>query len=162
MRVIVCGSRNWTDREQIAHRLSELPGTTTIVHGAAKGADQIAHQEGQKLGLLLEPHPADWGALGKRAGVIRNMEMAYLGADLCIAFWDGRSAGTRDMVDRAEAQGIPIELYCEGRPKLGASRDREARVAAPGESDEPETVAPRPQPRPKPERPKPRMQEVKP
>lgn len=117
MRVIVCGSRNWTDRDHIAERLSELPGTTTLVHGDAKGADRIAHQEGQKLGLLLEPHPADWETHGKRAGVIRNEEMAKLGADLCLAFWDGRSRGTAHMVDTAERHGIPLELYTEGRPQ---------------------------------------------
>lgn len=116
MRVIVCGSRAWTNREQIAERLSELPGTSTIVHGAAKGADRIAAQEGQKLGLLIEEHPADWQTHGKRAGVIRNEEMAKLGADLCLAFWDGRSRGTSDMVDRAERHGIPLELFVEGRP----------------------------------------------
>jgi hypothetical protein len=116
VRVIVCGSRRWSDRDQIAHRLSELPGTSTIVHGGASGADRIAGQEAQKLGLLIEEHPAQWHIYGKLAGPTRNEKMAALGADLCIAFWDGHSRGTADMVDRAEKHGIPIELYCEGRP----------------------------------------------
>lgn len=116
MRVIVCGSRDWTDREAIADRLFRLPPGSTIVHGNAKGADRIAGQEGQKLGHLIEEHPADWETHGKRAGYLRNAHMASLGADLCLAFWDGRSRGTSDMVDRAETHGIPIELYCEGRP----------------------------------------------
>lgn len=115
MRVIVCGSRGWTDREQIANRLFDLPPGSTIVHGAAKGADRIAAQEGQKLGHLIEEHPADWRD-GKRAGFFRNERMAKLGADLCLAFWDGRSKGTSMMVDLAEKHGIPVELYCEGRP----------------------------------------------
>jgi hypothetical protein len=41
---------------------------------------------------------------------MRNEEMAALGADLCIAFWDGRSTGTKDMVDRAYDHGIEVEL----------------------------------------------------
>jgi hypothetical protein len=116
MRVIVCGSRQWTDREAIANRLFDLPVDSVIVHGAAPGADRIAGQEAEKLGLLVEEHPADWDYYGKRAGFVRNERMAKIGADLCIAFWDGHSRGTAMMVDLAERYDIPIELYCEGRP----------------------------------------------
>lgn len=112
MRVIVCGSRNWHDRDRISDRLALLPGEddTTIVHGAAKGADRISHQEAQKLGLLVEAHPADWDRYGKRAGLVRNEHMAELGADLCIAFWDGRSNGTAHMMAAADSRGIPVEV----------------------------------------------------
>lgn len=116
MRVIVCGSRDWTDREAIAGRLFDLPPGSTIVHGNAKGADRIAGQEGQKLGHLIEMHPANWEAHGKSAGPIRNRIMAELGADLCLAFWDGHSRGTAHMVDCAEKRGIPLELVVDGRP----------------------------------------------
>lgn len=109
-RVIVCGSRGWTDRGRISDRLALLPDDTVVVHGAARGADRIAHQEAQKLGLLVEPHPADWDRLGKRAGFVRNEEMAEAGASLCIGFWDGRSTGTTDMLDRARAHGIEVEV----------------------------------------------------
>jgi len=116
VRVIVCGSRYWQDREAIANRLFDLPTHSVIVHGAAKGADRIAGQEAEKLGLLVEEHPADWDYHGRRAGFIRNERMAMLGADLCLAFWDGRSSGTAMMVDLAEKHGIPLELYTEGAP----------------------------------------------
>ena len=110
MRVIVCGSRKWRDRDAITNRLADLPGDSVIVHGNAAGADRIAHQEGQKLGLLVEPHPADWETHGKSAGPIRNREMARLGADLCIAFWDGSSVGTGHMMKTAREAGIPVEV----------------------------------------------------
>jgi len=110
MRVIVCGSRGWNDRQRIADRLFDLPSDSVIVHGAAKGADRIAQQEAEKLGLLIEPHPAEWSTYGKRAGHIRNEQMAVLGADLCIAFWDGSSSGTMDMMEQATQYGIPIEI----------------------------------------------------
>jgi hypothetical protein len=108
-RIIVCGSRRWQDRDRIADRLFDCPTDTTIVHGNARGADRIAHQEAQKLGLLVESHPADWERHGKRAGVIRNEEMADLGAELCIAFWDGSSKGTEHMISAARMRGIPVE-----------------------------------------------------
>lgn len=118
MRVIVCGSRNWTDRERIADRLFELGLVTenlgcTIVHGDAPGADTIAKQEGEKLGLIVEPHNyrpfISATCSPKRAPLARNTHMASLGADLCIAFWKDNSSGTADMVRKARATGIPVE-----------------------------------------------------
>lgn len=119
-RVIVCGSREWTDRNAIAERLADLPGDTVVVHGCAKGADYMAGQEAQKLGLLVEEHPVtkdDYAYYGNRAYFLRNERMAKLGAELCLAFWDGRSRGTAMMVDLAEKHGIPLELYTDGRPQ---------------------------------------------
>jgi hypothetical protein len=112
--VIVCGSRRWRDRAAIASRLFDLPTDSIVVHGGAQGADRIAKQEAQKLGLLVEEHPAEWGSLGKRAGLIRNAHMASLGADLCIAFWDGRSTGTAHMMEEARKRGIPVEVIQKG------------------------------------------------
>jgi len=118
-RVIVCGSRRFHDRELMASVLSELQidrgWTPLIVHGAARGADRIAGEEAGKLGFHTEEHPADWDRLGKAAGFIRNEEMAALGASLCIAFWDGKSRGTWDMVERAKKHGIDWEIHC-GKP----------------------------------------------
>jgi hypothetical protein len=117
VRVIVCGSRRWHDRQAIQERLYDLtvthaPNYPLIVHGGARGADRLADEEAGKAGLRTEAHPADW-SLGKRAGLIRNEQMARLGADLCIAFWDGRSTGTQHMVDTAERFGIPTEVILQ-------------------------------------------------
>jgi YspA, cpYpsA-related SLOG family len=100
----------------IAEVLAELPSNTTIVHGGAQGADRIAAQEGQKLGLLIEEHKPDWKGLGKRAGYARNELMAKAGADRCIAFWDGRSSGTAHMMEMAAKYGIPIECIHKDYP----------------------------------------------
>lgn len=129
-RVIVCGSRNWEDRKRIEDRLFDISLETenlkcTIVHGKAKGADRIADQVANRLGLLTEPHPAMWTVHGddcscypgkeicNAAGPRRNRLMASIGADLCIAFWDGKSTGTKDMIDVARAAGIPVEIIME-------------------------------------------------
>lgn len=146
MRVIVFGSRTWRDRGRIADRLFDLPVTTTLVVGMAKGADMLAYQEGQKLGLLLEPHPAEWNLHGelnglvpcncppekswcKLAGFRRNEEMAFLGAELGIAFWDGKSRGTLDMMERCARHNIPIEVQharFPNRPTARSGKDLDA------------------------------------
>lgn len=110
MRVIVCGSRAWEDWTAIAERLGRLPHDSVIVHGDAKGADSIAARCALRLHLGVEAHPAEWDRLGKRAGFVRNEKMALLGAELCIAFWDGSSRGTKDMIDRCHVHGIPVEV----------------------------------------------------
>ena len=110
MRVIVCGSRGWSDRATIADVLCDLPPNTVVVHGAARGADRIAEQEAQKAGLLIEAHSAEWDKYGKAAGLMRNELMARNGADLCIAFWDGHSRGTAHMMEMAAKHGIPIQV----------------------------------------------------
>ena len=75
-----------------------------------QGADRIAYQEADKLGFLLETHPAQWHLFGKVAGFNRNRHMGYLGADLCIAFWDGSSVGTKQMMDVCKREDIPVEV----------------------------------------------------
>lgn len=114
MRVIVCGSRGWSDRHLIEETLFDLAlefgSDITIVHGGARGADRIAGQEALKAGLWVETIHADWDTHGKRAGLLRNELMASRGADLCVAFWDGRSTGTAHMISTAEKHGIPVRI----------------------------------------------------
>jgi len=120
MRIIVCGSREWTDRERIVatleHKRIHAP-SLTVVHGdCSSGADAIAAQWCRQwrpyapLSVTEEPHPADWNKHGKAAGPIRNQAMADTGAELCLAFWTGESRGTLDMITRAVKAGIPVRI----------------------------------------------------
>jgi hypothetical protein len=57
----------------------------------------------------LKIFPAQWSIYGKGAGYIRNREMAQY-ADALIAFWDGKSKGTKNMIDEAKKQGLIIKV----------------------------------------------------
>ncbi|HEY0641295.1 MAG TPA: DUF4031 domain-containing protein [Pseudonocardiaceae bacterium] len=114
-RVLVTGSRTWTDRGVIADKLREAarahPGAT-LVHGAARGADRIAAAIWRRWGLPTEPHPvgpADWDRDGPSAGHVRNRRMVALGADLCVAFIHNNSPGATGCADHAERAGIPTD-----------------------------------------------------
>jgi YspA, cpYpsA-related SLOG family len=89
-RILVTGSRDWSDRHLIAVAISKIHDDghgITIVHGACpSGADALADEVAYGLGYTREPHPADWDRYKKRAGPIRNAEMVALGADCCLAF----------------------------------------------------------------------------
>lgn len=115
MRVLVCGSRDWSDIHTIRMRLLRLPPDATIVHGAAPGADTTAAWLAQDFGFTVEAHPADWKTHGKKAGVLRNIEMLDTEPHLVLAFWDGSSRGTAHTIREARKRGIPVEVIHAGR-----------------------------------------------
>jgi hypothetical protein len=90
----------------------------TIIHGKAQGADMLADNWAIRHEVKRDVYPADWTTHGKKAGILRNAEMLASGVDLVIAFWDGKSRGTKNMIDRAKKAGVPVELVMFGAQPL--------------------------------------------
>ncbi|MEQ8278566.1 MAG: SLOG family protein [Deltaproteobacteria bacterium] len=104
MRVIVAGSRNATEA-QVNEALDRCPWigfASAIVSGTARGADEFGERWAAKREIEVHRFPADWRTYGKRAGPIRNRQMAQ-NADGLVAVWDGRSRGTKTMIEFALA-----------------------------------------------------------
>lgn len=104
-RIICAGSRDYEDSEYIYkvldYYLQNLPKhDTAILDGKARGPDSIGGLYAKEKGYRILEFPANWDEHGKAAGFIRNEEMAKNATHL-IAFWDGVSRGTKDMIDRA-------------------------------------------------------------
>lgn len=110
MKVLVCGSRDWTDHEKIRIRLAELPRGTLVLHGGARGADRIAGTVAASLGLAVNEYPADWRGFGRSAGYRRNLAMLGQEPDLVLAFWLDGSTGTGHTVREARKRRIPVEV----------------------------------------------------
>lgn len=115
-RILVTGSRDWTDGEAIYAALAEARetwGPSVLVSGACPtGADQIAESWWTRLAWgPVERHPADWKQYGKAAGPIRNKEMVDLGADVCLAFIGPGSRGAAGCAKLAEEAGIPVRRF---------------------------------------------------
>lgn len=111
MRVLVCGSRSWTDRYAIERELRALPDGAIVIHGAARGADTIAGEIANRLGLIVETFPADWKRHGRAAGHIRKRRMLEEGKpDLVLAF-DLGTPGTADMMRQAQRAGLPVHRF---------------------------------------------------
>jgi hypothetical protein len=110
-RVLVCGSRGWSDRALI-ERILLANGPAVIVHGAARGADRIAGEVARGLGWPVEEHPADWHRHGKRAGHKRNLAMLDAHPSLVIAFTliPGGTPGTRHTLTNAYRRQIPVVI----------------------------------------------------
>lgn len=113
-RVLVTGSRDWTDAATIRMALkAEWEPGAVLVHGAGRGADRIAQEVWVSFGGRFhdEPHPADWDRFGKRAGPIRNREMVDAGADVCLAFILNDSPGASRTAMWAAKAGIPTKEF---------------------------------------------------
>jgi len=114
MRVIVCGGRNYSNRQAVYDALEALYhkvplDTLMVIQGGAKGADALAREWCQQRYVEYVNVPADWNNLGRSAGPLRNQKMvSKYRPDLVLAFPGGR--GTADMVARAKEAGVPVEF----------------------------------------------------
>lgn len=105
--VLVCGGRDYADRERVRAVLDDLL-PARVVCGGARGADALAAEWARSRGVALGEYPADWDRHGNAAGALRNAEMLRRErVDLVVAFLPGPS-GTRNMVRRAEAKRVSV------------------------------------------------------
>ena len=103
----------------MARVLAEFPQGTTIIEGDCRGADRMAGCLAAVLGFKQKSFPANWAKYGRAAGPIRNQQMIDEGKpDLVIAFHENlrQSTGTKDMLEKALAAGIPYVVI----PSWGA------------------------------------------
>jgi hypothetical protein len=100
VKVVIFGSRGIIDARQVEHAVAAsgvFPEITEIVSGAAAGVDTLAIEYARKHSFPCKVFPADWKNNGRKAGALRNAEMAAY-ADYGIAVWDGKSRGTSHMI----------------------------------------------------------------
>lgn len=112
MKVIIAGGRDFNDYERLRTLCDSILSNqeeVEIVSGTANGADALGEKYGDEKGYIVTGFPADWDTHGKSAGYIRNSEMADY-ADALIAFWDGRSRGTKHMIDLARKKKLEIRV----------------------------------------------------
>jgi hypothetical protein len=108
LRVIVAGGRDFTDEKLLNKTLDGLFSGNTdmeVVCGEATGADTLGKKWAQRNNIEVKSFPADWKKHGKAAGPIRNVEMAKYATHL-VAFWDGKSRGTLNMIEIADGRGL--------------------------------------------------------
>lgn len=113
MKVLVCGSREFSDpfRANLAiiDRIAQLP-LCEVIHGGARGADQMAATAAIRMGHPVTMFAADWETHGRRAGLVRNLEILAQRPDLVLAFWDQESRGTLHTITEAQKRQIAVEI----------------------------------------------------
>lgn len=141
MRVLITGSRTWLDQgtvhkaiaatvkqhffgydaEPSKKEMESVFRRVTIVHGGARGADNIADEFARDHGMRVEVFHPDWEKHGKKAGPIRNQEMVTSKPkpDVCLAFLaDNSSRGTEGTIKLARRKGIDVRVI----PDLASMR----------------------------------------
>ena len=124
IRIIIAGGRDFTDRHQMGTELWKLFGgfklstweRVEVVCGMCCGAELLGKDWATMQALDIKEMPADWDRYGKRAGYIRNEQMAKCAKNgnpygYLVAFWDGRSRGTRNMIEKALVAGLEIHIF---------------------------------------------------
>lgn len=97
----VIGSRTFEDYNRLK-RILDLYPVTTIVSGGAKGADSLGERYADEKGINKEIYVPQWDLFGKKAGFLRNTTIIE-NCDMVVAFWDKKSKGTKDSLDKAHS-----------------------------------------------------------
>lgn len=118
--IIIAGSRDFTDYKIVKSSLKnfliskQTTDKPTIICGMARGADMQGYRLAKEFKLPLKEFPADW-SLGKRAGYIRNEQMAKYAHEnengVLFAFWDGKSKGTKWMIELAKKYNLEVHIF---------------------------------------------------
>jgi glycerophosphoryl diester phosphodiesterase len=111
MKTIIAGSRTIVDPRIIAKAISASGMyVTEVVCGMAAGVDTLGLRWAKSRSIPVKLFPAGWDKYGKRAGYLRNQEMAKY-ADALIAVWNGESKGTRHMIEIAKKEKLQVFVY---------------------------------------------------
>lgn len=97
MRLGVIGSRKFTNYTQMAKYLDKKVDVKKIISGGSDGADQLAKEYAQNQNIPFESYPLD------KEAIVKN-------SDIVVAFWDGKSEGTQDVLRIAKRAGKRIEV----------------------------------------------------
>jgi hypothetical protein len=110
MKLAVVGSqgfRDWFKLDKVLAKINSTKTITLIISGGAFGADRLAEQWAKDHNIETLIFKPDWNKYGKRAGIIRNADIIN-NSDAVVAFWDEKSPGTKNSIDRANKLNKPL------------------------------------------------------
>lgn len=118
-RIIIAGSRDFNDYDYLKESINQFIETKEnicIISGAARGADTLGEKYAEEYKLKLQRFIPKWDKYGRGAGYKRNLEMLEFATQpgtegILIAFWDGKSKGTKHMIDSAKRKGIIVKVF---------------------------------------------------
>ena len=111
-QVIIAGSRDFADYGLLQAKCDQFfrdKRPTAIISGLARGADTLGARYARERGIQVLEFPTDWERLGRRAGMVRNLQMLEA-ANAVVAFWDGQSRGTAHTINEAKKKGLPLRV----------------------------------------------------
>lgn len=114
LKCAIIGGRDFDDydfmKKMLDEKFDNLSFVECIVSGGAKGADTLAEGYAKDIGRPMVVYRPDYKKFGRAAPFIRNSEIVEH-SDIVYAFWDGRSNGTRDALNKAKELGKIIYIF---------------------------------------------------
>lgn len=113
MKLAVVGPRDFSDKEYIYSVISVVVDefkVTEIVSGGARGVDTIAELFSSDNGLSFVGFLPQYDRYGKTATIIRN-RLIVKNSDMVLAFWNGKSRGTKSTIDIARRDLKPFIIW---------------------------------------------------
>ena len=108
MKTIIAGCRTYHNYDTLLEAIAESNWQISqVVSGGAKGVDRLGEEYATAMNLPLHIYEADWERHGRAAGPLRNAKMAE-NAEALIALWDGKSRGTKNMIETATKRGLIV------------------------------------------------------
>ena len=110
MKLLVCGGRDYSDEQHVRAWLEWAKGAlfvSEVIHGGARGADDLAGKVAESLGIPTRIFRADWDTHGRAAGMIRNRKMLEEGKPHFVMAFPG-GVGTEGMIKIARDGGVTV------------------------------------------------------
>lgn len=118
-RIIIAGCRDFNDYELLSTAVNQVidyikPVKVEIISGGCRGADRLGERYAAINNYAVRRFYPDWNKYGKAAGPIRNKQMAEYAAEYSngylVAFWDGSSKGTKNMIETARFYRLKVKV----------------------------------------------------
>jgi len=112
MKLAIIGGRDFDDYDLLRDTICahfypfSIGESFGIISGGAKGADKLGEMFADLYSKPKKIFPAEWNKYGKSAGFIRNQHIVDA-CDMVLAFWDGKSKGTQDTINKAKLAKKP-------------------------------------------------------
>lgn len=116
MKLIIAGCRNFLNYKFVREKILEhflIDDVSEVVSGGASGVDALGECFAKEFQIPLKVFKANWEEYGKKAGPIRNLQMAQY-SDKAIVFWDKKSKGSKNMIEtmkKLNKQVIVVEIF---------------------------------------------------
>lgn len=107
IKLAIVGSRTFDNLsifEKVMNQIKEKYEIVKVISGGAEGADDYGEVWADNHNIEKQIFYPDWKKHGKCAGFLRNIDIIK-NCDMCVAFWDGKSHGTKHDIDMCDEFG---------------------------------------------------------
>jgi len=102
LKLLVVGTRTFNDYNILSEELNKYYNIEEIITGITGNTDSMAVQYANEKSIKWKRYVIEKDSLGRTIGYNRNKDMIE-SSDEIIIFWDGKSCGTKDLIEKAES-----------------------------------------------------------